>query len=359
MHSDVLEATAVDELARFLWFGRRLLDSARDSIPFYATTALCNENAGITAATPETDKALRLIEGLKLGQRHGDSVKLTSTGKQILEHSSSPLELNEGQKDILIGMISYDVRFRELLTLFRSERTKTKRGYRLRVEVGGIGEKPNVIQFFTKLGLLLQDEGKILFNENKVALLHPVSVGQLPLSPEMFERVLRTQKAIGDAGEEYAVRWEQARLRATCKPELASLVLHVSKHDVSKGYDILSVDGGVDGEKSRFIEVKSSSSAVPDFYVSQNEVTVGRELGEQFWIYFIPSVTLKMPPATHPLLFRDPFGEGMSILNREPQGYHVLLKEEPTVSRSTILADQMPVGTWISQGIPPSEPAPP
>lgn len=359
MHDDVLEATAIDELARFLWFGRRLLDSTRDSFPFYATTALCNENAGITAAAPETDKALRLIEKLKLGQRHGDSVKLTSGGKQVLEHSSSPLDLNEEQRDILIGLISHDARLRELLALFRTERTKTGRGYRLRVEVGGIGEEPNLVHFFTKLGLLFQDEDEIFFNENKVTLLHPVNIGRLPLTPDMFERILQTQRAIGEAGEEYAVRWEQARLKATHKPELASLVLHVSKHDVSKGYDILSVDGGDDGEKSRFIEVKSSSGAVPDFYVSQNEVSVGRELGEQYWIYFIPSVTLKMPTATHPLLFRDPFGEGKSVLSREPQGYHVQLKEEPTVSQSTIRVDQLPTGTWISHEVPSSEPASP
>jgi hypothetical protein len=89
---------------------------------------------------------------------------------------------------------------------------------------------------------------------------------------------------LGRAGEEFAVAYERARLRALGRDSLASQVEHVSvTQGDGLGFDVLSFDenGG-----ERFIEVKTTQfgSQVP-FFVSQSEVDFSRERERSFDLY--------------------------------------------------------------------------
>lgn len=96
-------------------------------------------------------------------------------------------------------------------------------------------------------------------------------------------REARNRK-LGDAGEVFVLRYEQARLTFEGQERLASRIRHVSVQDGdAAGYDILSFDR--EG-RERLIEVKTTSfPARTPFYVSQNQVQVSRREAEHFHLY--------------------------------------------------------------------------
>lgn len=95
-----------------------------------------------------------------------------------------------------------------------------------------------------------------------------------------------TQRAVGLAGEQFALQFEQARLLAAGKSRLAAKVEHVSANrGDGAGYDILSFD--TDG-RERLIEVKTTAygPATP-FFVTRNEVATSQRSAKQYHLYRI------------------------------------------------------------------------
>lgn len=92
--------------------------------------------------------------------------------------------------------------------------------------------------------------------------------------------------ALGQAGEEFTVRLEQARLLGAGKERLAAKVEHVSKTRWDGlGFDVLSFEA--DG-RERLIEVKTTRHAIETpFYVSKNEVEVSAIEAEHYHLYRI------------------------------------------------------------------------
>jgi len=91
-------------------------------------------------------------------------------------------------------------------------------------------------------------------------------------------------RSLGEAGEEFVVRFEIARLAKAGQERLASQVERVSKtRGDGLGYDVLSFElSGIE----RLIEVKTTSygSSTP-FYVTRSEVARSRESAERFQLY--------------------------------------------------------------------------
>lgn len=93
-----------------------------------------------------------------------------------------------------------------------------------------------------------------------------------------------SNKSRGTAGEEFVVRFEQARLSRLGKDRLAAAVEHVARtRGDGLGYDVLSFD--VNG-RERLIEVKTTAyAATVPFFVTRNEVEFSREAAAQFHLY--------------------------------------------------------------------------
>jgi hypothetical protein len=91
-------------------------------------------------------------------------------------------------------------------------------------------------------------------------------------------------RSLGLAGEEFVVRYEQARLLAAGKERLAASVEHVSQsRGDGAGYDIHSFEA--DG-RDRLVEVKTTAGGVyTPFYLSRNELEVSRERAKQYFLY--------------------------------------------------------------------------
>jgi hypothetical protein len=102
-----------------------------------------------------------------------------------------------------------------------------------------------------------------------------------PLTPEDLLSQLDRRSELGRQGEEAAVRRERDRLHKLGCTSPDDHVEHVALDDVGLGYDIRSSWP----EHERCIEVKTSSAAGADFYVSVNERQVLKDLGDKGWIY--------------------------------------------------------------------------
>lgn len=102
-----------------------------------------------------------------------------------------------------------------------------------------------------------------------------------PLTPEDLLSQLDRRSELGRQGEEVAIRYERRRLHELGCTALDDHVEHVALDDVGLDYEIRSTWLG----HERCIEVKTSSAASADFYVSINERQVLKDLGDEGWIY--------------------------------------------------------------------------
>jgi hypothetical protein len=90
--------------------------------------------------------------------------------------------------------------------------------------------------------------------------------------------------ALGVAGEEFVLRFEQARLAQAGQERLASRIVHVAKSGGNgAGYDILSFETS---GAERLIEVKTTKyGRETPFFVSRNELAVSEAKAECYHLY--------------------------------------------------------------------------
>lgn len=98
-----------------------------------------------------------------------------------------------------------------------------------------------------------------------------------------LEREARN-RSLGEAGEMFVLRYEQARLAAAGAERLAAQVEHTSRvHGDGAGYDILSFDTS---GRERLIEVKTTKyGRETPFFASRNEVEVSQTEAERYHLY--------------------------------------------------------------------------
>ena len=122
------------------------------------------------------------------------------------------------------------------------------------------------------------DPNRVTSDRLRVQQNHPPRLGVNYLAIEAANR------SLGSAGEEFALRFEVARLLKEGQDRLADQVERVSQtRGDGLGYDLLSFE--VSGQE-RFIEVKTTSyGASTPFFVSRNELLVSQQLGPQFHLY--------------------------------------------------------------------------
>lgn len=123
-------------------------------------------------------------------------------------------------------------------------------------------------------------------------------------------RQLERNSETGIRGEIEALEFEKRRLSSLSPPcpDPDTYAVRISSDDVAAGYDIVSTWPG----EERFIEVKATTSAGTDFFMSENERQTLAALGMKAWVY---RVTLSEGEAAHLLEYQDPaeyFSKSMS-----------------------------------------------
>lgn len=112
----------------------------------------------------------------------------------------------------------------------------------------------------------------------------PVKSG---LSEEDFRKLQERKVEIGQLGEKYVVEYERQNLTKAGRNDLANKVRQISEEDIGVGYDVLSFN--VNGE-NKFIEVKTTTGIGTTFEITANELRVAKELGLQYWLYFVRDI---------------------------------------------------------------------
>ncbi len=104
-----------------------------------------------------------------------------------------------------------------------------------------------------------------------------------PASVNYLEREARNQR-LGNAGEEFIINFERARLIRAGRDSLADRIERVSEtRGPSAGFDILSRE---ENGKDRFIEVKTTKYGKnTPFFVTKNELAFSRENPSQYFLY--------------------------------------------------------------------------
>lgn len=102
-----------------------------------------------------------------------------------------------------------------------------------------------------------------------------------PVTADELQLQLDRKSETGKAGEMIAVLDELKRLGKCECPEPTQFVERVALSDVGCGYDIASTWPG----EERCIEVKSTTRAGSDFFITENECQVLTALGEKAWLY--------------------------------------------------------------------------
>ena len=90
--------------------------------------------------------------------------------------------------------------------------------------------------------------------------------------------------SLGAAGEQFVIRFEQARLIQARRDNLASRVEHIAvTRGNGAGYDVLSFE--TTGQE-RLIEVKTTSyGPLTPFFVTRNEVDVSQRTAAKYYLY--------------------------------------------------------------------------
>lgn len=91
-------------------------------------------------------------------------------------------------------------------------------------------------------------------------------------------------QSLGLAGEEFVIKFEQARLNRAGQERLASKIEHISRiRGDSAGFDILSFE---ESGKERLIEVKTTAyGSLTPFYVTRNEIDLSVKADPGYYLY--------------------------------------------------------------------------
>lgn len=110
-------------------------------------------------------------------------------------------------------------------------------------------------------------------------------LNKVKFSPEELKKQLHKQNQIGLLAEEFVFKMEKEKLLTfgqDISPE------HVSKFDVSAGYDILSYENNNDKFKKIYIEVKAVSSSNFKFFLSNGEFQSSLKYKTDYFLYLLP-----------------------------------------------------------------------
>jgi len=153
--------------------------------------------------------------------------------------------------------------------------------------------------------VIVLDKESLILPRDSVNILADYMYSWLPISQSELDEIIAQRKRLADMAEEFVVELEMNRLRSVGASHLCNFVTRVSPSDVSRGYDIHSVDGEHGSDMDRYIEVKSSVGEDLVFYWTSREMEVAQQYRENYWIYFVPRVD-KMPDVRRVLMIQDP-----------------------------------------------------
>lgn len=186
------------------------------------------------------------------------------------------------------------------------------------------------LRSFSYLGITTLNLNCYTLNSDFVKYVVQFRNEKAGLSQNELEQRLKRNRDQGARAEEIILQYEKQRLKSLGRLAEEDRVVRVSQLEVDAGYDIRSFDGdGPAVEYNRFIEVKSSENPNLSFYWSNNELSVAKELGDRYWIYFVGGFSQEQDfDNVEPVLIKNPYEKIHSIESIEcvPNNFRVYIR---------------------------------
>lgn len=289
------------EVARFIWFLKQKTSGNLKIIRTMHIIDMCREKAGISSFSPNPEGALKFLEEIEMIKQTGPNLRLSPQCIELVKSAESPLYINEEQKEIIyVALLSHKEIGQKIRDLF-AICNLTERGFSA-ISVDTVRRLDNSVKFLVRIlqeiDVLYWDGYRFNLDKKRLRLLDSRILRVIVMDESTLDKILLFQKKSARAAEHFIVEWEKHRLVFQGDEHLIKLVRRVSSENVNLGYDVASVEGGKDGDTDRFIEVKSSCGTDFSFYWTSNEIDCARELGKNYWIYFVPRahiLPIKMP----------------------------------------------------------------
>jgi hypothetical protein len=260
---------------------------------------------------PDHALTISLAADAGMIQQVGGCCRLTSRGRAFADlNPERSYELSHGQARFLAEAVIFDGPYRgaavRLFRRFRRDSSQRTFVLPLAAMPRDDSDATSLLSTMSDCGVLESRSGSLFVTREFLPDVSRICAPR-PISQAELEWLIDVRGAQGDAAEHWVLQFEMDRLKANECPLEAAAILRVSELDVAAGYDIASFDGTSEALNfDRFIEVKSTSRADPDFFWSVNEFETARDLRGRYWIYLL----LRFGFADQNLLaVQDPVGE--------------------------------------------------
>jgi len=295
-------------------------------------TEIANRTAGAGYRYPNPAPALTLAQDLGLTIRRRGLVRLTGVGEKFVQTGTDdPLSLTVSQSKMIFGILLDDKDFgKSVSSMFR--RLHDDGTGRLAVHIASLSGDQDIVQCATvlqQLAVFSYADGSLYLSKEYEPMLSGW-LGTASLDETTLWAKLDAQRERAKIAEEFVLERERERLTELGRSDLADLVFRTSEVNVYAGFDIESFEADA---SRRYIEVKSSVGVKIRFEWSILERETAQELGNRYWVYFIPMAHL-LPTLNGIFLIRNPIAHMESrALSEMPTAF---LVRETVVQKNLI-----------------------
>ena len=280
---------------------------------------------------PKHEETIMFCLECNIIQEESGLLKFTVFGRNLFRlNDERNYELGSEQKEYLTQKCflkgSFKDKTREVLTQFSKDNRRLTFVYSLNNDIPLYGDL-QYVELMKQSELILKENDILFVNPNYAEDVSYLLKFISTMTEEDLEQLLKIQKKVGKIAETNVLEFEKNRLKNDEKalPE-SDLIQIISSTNVDKGYDIESFDSTTnDLMFNRFIEVKGSTGKQFNFHWSSNEVKKAKELGEKYWIYFIPEINIHSNASQKPIMIQNPaekiFNDGS--FKTEIEKYHI------------------------------------
>jgi len=279
---------------------------------------------------PDHTLTVALALDARMIQELSGRLTLTAKGRAFTAlNPERSYELARGQARCLAEALVFDGIYREAAVgLFRRFRRDPFHGTFVLPPAAvprGDFEVISLLSMMRDCGVLETSAGAFLVTREFLPDISRMRASRR-IAPAELEWLMQLRNAQGEAAERWVVEFETRRLQANqCLLEAAA-ILKVSAWDVAAGYDVASFDGASEAlAHDRFIEVKSTLRADPEFFWSSSEFETARDLRTRYWVYLL----LRFGSRDQALLaVKDPAGEvEAGRIQLEAASYRATIRE--------------------------------
>lgn len=242
--------------------------------------------------------------------RGNGNLSLTETGKEFiaLNHKKT-YELSKSQENYILENLIFEGIWKSNCRGFFSVFSPNYKSlnFELTIKESPLPQRfAAIFQLLRRLGVVETNSEIVFVVPQYIRHVRDILTSK-GISQEKLNSILDADAELGARAEEVVLEFERKRLIQLERIPEAQLVQRISQLDAGAGYDIVSFDGNIASlTHNRFIEVKASRQGSVRFYWSLNEYEKAKELGDQYWIYFVGNFEGNKRSAIKPIMIQNP-----------------------------------------------------